>query len=90
MELNEVLGVELDEEHALAFTGAGGSDFRAIPSIQKIDYRIEQAGFRPIVWKGTVFFVVGHPTILLGQYQCLSELVITMDARRWKIRVEGA
>jgi len=87
MELNQVLDIDLDEENSIEFTSAGGSTFRAIPSLQKIEYRLEQGGFRPIVWKGTAFFVSGQPTILLGQYQCLSELVTTLDARKKKIYV---
>ena len=87
MELNQLLNVELDMENAIELTSAAGTDFRAIPSSTKVEYCIEHSGFRPITWKGTVFFVSEQPTILLGQYQCLSELVITLDAKRRKIVV---
>ncbi|MFH0770669.1 MAG: hypothetical protein V1926_04815 [Candidatus Peregrinibacteria bacterium] len=89
MELNQVLDCELDPDHAIPFTSAGGGDFRAIPAVRKIEYRLEQSGFRPIVWKGTAYFVRGQPVILLGQYECLSELILVLDARKRKIRVEG-
>jgi|GEM_PF-1725083 len=88
MELNDLLGMELDREKAIMFTSAGGEDFRAIPTKKSIEYSIEQGGFRPILWKGIAFFVKGQPTILLGQYQCLSELKITLDAPKKKIRIQ--
>ncbi len=88
MELNQVLDMELDKENAIEFIGAGGDVFKVIPTKGKVEYCLEQGGFRPIIWKGTVFFAKEQPTILLGQYQCLSELKITLDAPKKKIRVE--
>ena len=88
MELNDLLGMELDRGKTIMFTSAGGEDFRAIPTKKPIEYSIEQAGFRVIKWKGIVFFVKGQPTILLGQYQCLSELKITLDAPSRKVRIQ--
>jgi len=88
MELNQLLDVELDREKTITFTSAGGEDFKAIPSKKPIEYRIEQPGFRPITWKGVAFFVTGQPTILLGQYQCLSELRITLDAPHRNIKIQ--
>ncbi|MAE68227.1 MAG: aspartyl protease family protein [Candidatus Peribacteraceae bacterium] len=88
MELNQLLDVELDREKAISFTSAGGEDFRAIPAKKPIEYKVEQSGFRPIVWKGIPFFVEGQPTILLGQYQCLSGLKITLDAPRRKMKIQ--
>jgi hypothetical protein len=34
-----------------------------------------------------VFFVKHHPTILLGQHQCLSLLTLTLDGWRRRITV---
>lgn len=87
MELRDVLGADLDRDKALVFTGAGGEDFKAIPSVQSVEYSVEQAGFRPVLWKGIVFFAVDHPTALLGQYQCLSELKITLDGKNRRIGI---
>ena len=88
MELNNLLGMELDRSNLIELQGAGGNFFEAIPSKEKIEYCIEHSGFRPIIWKGTAFFVKDHPTILLGQYQCLSELRIELDAPNKKVRIK--
>ncbi len=88
MELHQVLGIDLDKEHPLEFTTAGGENCYGIPAKEKIEYCIEHSGFRPLVWKGTVFFVEGQPTVLLGQYECLSEWKVTLDGKRRKIRIE--
>lgn len=87
MELHDVLNIPLDRDHAMEFTAAGGESFLAIPSMKKIEYCVEQSGQR-ITWSGTVFFARGEPTILLGQYQCLSELKITLDGKRRKIYLD--
>lgn len=88
MEVNDVLNMELNWDKAIKLVGAGGDQFQAVPTAKKLMYCIEHAGFRPITWAGTAFFSVEQPTILLGQYQCLSELKLTLDAPRRKIRVE--
>ena len=88
MELHQVLGVDLDYENALPMSSAGGGTFKAIPSLKKLYYSIDKSGFRSITWQGKAFFSVGQSVILLGHYECLSELVITLDGKRKKIRVE--
>jgi hypothetical protein len=56
---------------------------------QKIEYSLpEQKGFRPIRWKGTVFFVDNEDTLLLGTYQCLDQLKITLDGKHRKLKVD--
>lgn len=88
IELNGVLGVELDREHTIEFTTAGGENCCAIPAKEKIEFCIEHSGFRPLIWKGSVYFVKGQPTILLGQYECLDQLTLTFDGPKRKLRVE--
>ena len=88
MEINNLLGLELDTEHAMDIQSAGGGVFKAIPAATKVTYTIEHSGFRPIVWKGTVFFAPRQPTILLGQFECLSELIITLNGKTKKIYVD--
>ncbi|MBI1812331.1 aspartyl protease family protein [Candidatus Peregrinibacteria bacterium] len=88
MELKDVLGVDLDRERTLWFTGAAGENCKAIPSVQPIEYSVEQSGFRRLIWKGIVFFAEHQATALLGQYQCLSELRITLDGRKRQIKIE--
>tara|TARA_Y100000310_G_scaffold99766_1_gene97630 strand:+ start:496 stop:900 length:405 start_codon:yes stop_codon:yes gene_type:complete len=90
MEVNKLLGLELEKSSTLSFVGAGGDIFRAVPTKKKIEYRIEQAGHRPICWKGTVFFAAGQPTILLGNYQCLDQLKITLDGKNRKLNLVKA
>ena len=88
MEVNDLLGVELDTDHAIEMFSAGGGRFTAIPSAAKITYSLEHSGFRPINWKGTVFFAPRQPMILLGQFECLSRLSLTLDAPNRKIIVQ--
>jgi hypothetical protein len=88
MELSDVLGVDLDRDNPVWFMAADGKEFAGVPSAKKVEFSLEKGGFRPIVWRGTVFFVKGEETILLGQYQCLSELKITLDGRKRQITVE--
>ena len=87
MVLHEVFDIDLDRDHSIEVTGANGVTFCAIPSFDKIEFCVEQAGKR-ITWFGTVFFSSQEQTILLGQYECLSELKITLDGKRRKIRIE--
>jgi hypothetical protein len=89
MELNQILNVEVDLKHPIVFTGAGGGKFEIFPAKEKVEYRIEKGGFRPITWKGTVFFAHNEPTILLGQFECLSELSLILDGKRRKISVSS-
>lgn len=88
LEVNKILTLELDTENAIDIESAGGGKFKAIPAKQKLEYTLEHSGFKPITWKGTVYFAPRQPTILLGQHECLSELTITFDGPRRKIRVE--
>lgn len=87
MELHQVLNVDLDREHSILVTGADGTEFRVIPSATKVEFRIEQNGRRRM-WKATVFFCSSQPTILLGQYECLSELIVILDGKRRKVIVK--
>ncbi len=89
LEINNILNLELDTDHAIAIGSAGGGIFKAIPAKKKVEYTLEHSGFQPIKWKGTVYFAPRQPTILLGQHQCLSELSITLDGPRRKIRVNA-
>lgn len=89
MELYQVLGVDLDPRKAIEMCSAGGGRFKAVPSSEKITYSIDHSGFRPIIWKGTVFFASEQPIVLLGHYQCLAELKIILDGKRKMISVEG-
>ncbi len=88
MEVNSILNVELDTDNAIPVGSAGGGKFTAIPSKKKIEYTLEHSGFRPIIWKGIVYFAPRQEVILLGQYQCLGELKITLDAPKRKIYVD--
>ncbi len=88
MELHQILGVDLDYENAIQVGSAGGGRFKAIPSSTKITYTIDHSGFRPVSWKGKVFFSSEQPIILLGQHQCLSELKITLDRLIRKIKIQ--
>ncbi len=87
MEINNILQLELDVERSIDVGSAGGGKFKAIPSKKKILFTLEHSGFRPLSWKGTVYFAPRQDAILLGQYQCLSELTITLDAPNHKIYV---
>ena len=88
MELHNVLRVNLDAEHAMRMCSAGGGVFKAVPSATKITYSIDHSGFRSIQWKGTVFFASEQPIILLGHFECLSKLKITLDGKRRKVCIE--
>ena len=88
MELYQILEVDLDKEHAIEFTTAGGDDCQGVPAKERLEFCIEHSGFRPLIWKGTAFFVKGQPTVLLGQYECLSEWTLTLDGKRRKVRIE--
>ena len=87
-EINQVLNVELDHSGAIDLGSAGGGVFRAIPSKEKIEYSLGQSGFRPISWKVIVFFAPRQPQILLGQYQCLDQLILTLDAKKRALTVK--
>ncbi len=88
IELSDVFGVDLDRKNTMWFSAADGEKFAGIPSSEKVEFALEKSGFRPLIWHGTVFFVEEEETILLGQYQCLSELKITLDGRKRMITVE--
>lgn len=87
LEVNKILCLELDTDHAIDIASAGGGKFKAIPGKQKVEYTLEHSGFQPIKWKGIVYFAPRQPMILLGQHQCLSELNMTLDGPRRKIVV---
>ena len=89
MEVNKILELELDTENAIDIGSAGGGKFRAIPASSKVKFTLEHSGFKPISWKGTVYFAPRQPTILLGQHDCLSELKITLDGPRRKTLVQA-
>ncbi len=89
LELADVLGIDLDPKNQIQFTGAGGKELCGIPSATKVEYLLEKGGFRPLIWKGTAFFVKNLPTPLLGQYQCLSALKVTLDGPKRLITIEG-
>ncbi|MBI3618669.1 hypothetical protein HY213_01385 [Candidatus Peregrinibacteria bacterium] len=84
----DLLDVHLDEEKSIIMNHAGGGTFKAIPGDQKVTFCIEHSGFRPLQWKGTVFFSSLQDTILLGHYECLDQLILTLDGPRRKLRVE--
>jgi len=88
MELLGLLCVDLDKKKSITMSHAGGGTFSVIPASTKITYCIEHSGFRPIQWNGTVFFSARQDTILLGHYECLDQLVLTLDGPKKKIRVE--
>lgn len=90
MEVNTLLGMELDQEHSIDMFSAGGGRFTAIPAAKKIRYSLEHSGFRPIVWLGTAFFAPRQPTILLGHYQCLEQLNLCFRGRKRTLSVEQA
>ena len=56
---------DLEKEKEM-WGGAGGGSFPVYRSPMPIEYKIEQQGFRPIVWKAPVYFTLHQPTILLG------------------------
>lgn len=87
LEVNTILELELDTEKSIELASAGGGKFRAIPSLKKVTLTIEHSGFKPIIWKGIVYFAPRQPTILLGQYQCLTQLKVTLDGPRRKVIV---
>ncbi|MEK7218669.1 MAG: hypothetical protein AAB728_04360 [Patescibacteria group bacterium] len=89
MEVNDLLALPLDTDHSIDMFSAGGGKFRAIPSVEKVQYTLDHSGFRPISWRGMVFFAPRQPMILLGQFECLSQLTITLDAPCRKMIVEG-
>ena len=90
MDLLDVLGIDLDREHSITMNHAGGGTFPVTPGSRKVTYCIEHSGFRPIQWKGTVFFSPKQDTILLGHYECLDQLILTLDGPKRKLRVETA
>ena len=87
MEVNKILQLELDYDHAMDLVSAGGGKFRVIPPISRVMFTIEHSGFRPIEWKGTVFFAPRQPVILLGQFEFLAELKMTLDPKNHSITV---
>lgn len=88
MPLLDLLGIDLDEKKALIMNHAGGGTFKAIPGAQKVTYCIDHSGFRAIQWKGTVFFSAMQDTVLLGHYQCLDQLLLTLDGPMRKLRID--
>ncbi len=90
MEMRKYLDVELDETKAINLGSAGGGGFTAIPSAEPIWYCIEKKGFRPIRWQGTVFFSPRQPIVLLGHFQCLDQLNLSLKGKKKKIIIEKA
>jgi predicted aspartyl protease len=90
MEMRKYLGVGLDESKAIELGSAGGGGFMAIPSAEPIGYCIEKKGFRPIRWKGTVFFAPRQPIVLLGHHQCLDQLVVSVNGKTRKLTITKA
>ncbi len=66
MEMAKWIGVDLDEGGAIQIASAGGGGFLAVPSAIKVQYSLEQPAFRPLRWKGTVFFRPG------SRWSCLA------------------
>lgn len=89
-EIAVFLGVELDESRAIEIGAAGGGNFRALPSRNKIGFALQQAGFRPIVWSGVAYFSDTQPTILLGHKGCMEHLVLTFRGKERVMQVEKA
>ncbi len=56
MSLCDLLGIQLDKGKKIMMSHAGGGSFPVFPSAAKVHYCIDHSGFRPIQWKGTVFF----------------------------------
>ena len=90
METRKYIGVGLDESKAIELGSAGGGGFTAIPSSEPIWYCIDKKGFRPIRWKGTVFFAPRQPVVLLGHYQCLDQLSICLNGKTRRLSITRA
>ena len=88
MELHGVLGVDLNYDKKIVMHTAGGGTLIAIPSYKKVAYSIDQSGFRSIQWNGILYFSALQKTTLIGHYECLDQLVLTLDGPRRKLRVE--
>jgi hypothetical protein len=90
MDMRKYIGVDLDESRSITIGSAGGGGFVAIPSKEKIKFKIEKKGYRPIEWQGTVFFAPRQPLVLLGHHQCLEQLNIRFRGKERTISVEKA
>ena len=86
--LSNTLGVDLDHRKAIVMNSAGGGTFTVSPGTRRVTYCINHSGFRPIEWEGTVFFGSEQDVILLGHYECLDQLTLTLDGPRRELRVE--
>jgi hypothetical protein len=86
-DLAQLLGIRVDDTDPLWIDGAGGGDFVAYPSLDKVGYAIEKKGFRSICWEGTVYVADKEPVVLLGYYQCLEYFDLTFQGPEKKLSV---
>ncbi|MFH1670150.1 MAG: hypothetical protein ABIA92_01030 [Patescibacteria group bacterium] len=87
LQIAHYLHIELDDTKKVTVDCAGGGRFTAMPSQKKIGYAIEQEGYRPIKWKGTVYFAEDEPVVLLGHHQCLEKFDLTFQGPEKKLGV---
>jgi hypothetical protein len=77
LDVAHAIEIELDDTKKVAIDCAGGGRFTALPSMKPIEYRIDYKGYRPIVWKGIVYFAEEEPVVLLGHQGCLEKFDLT-------------
>lgn len=50
------LGIALEEEAGIRIGSAGGGEFLALPSCERVGFSIDMPGFRPCQWRGRAYF----------------------------------
>jgi hypothetical protein len=81
------LEIELDDSKKVTMDCAGGGRFTALPSRKPVGCTIERKGYRPIHWKGVVFFAEDEPVVLLGHHQCLEKFDLLFEGPERKLGV---
>lgn len=87
LDIAHALNIELDDSKQMRLSCAGGGMFTALPSLKKITYTIEKKGFRPVSWKGTIYFAESEPVVLLGHYQCMENFDLTFYGPERKLSI---
>ncbi|MDD5056095.1 MAG: hypothetical protein PHZ00_07580 [Candidatus Peribacteraceae bacterium] len=87
LQVAHYLRIELDDVKKVTIDCAGGGRFIALPSQHQVGYMIDAPGYRPIRWKGIVYFAENEPVVLLGYHQCLEKFDLTFRGPERKLGI---